>query len=98
EGFYGQAAYQLADRLQLGVYYGVLHLDANDRSGDDRTRFPESWFAWQRDLAATIRYDFNDHWLWKLEAHFMDGAGDLDATANPAPDRYWGLFLFKTTV
>ena len=54
--------------------------------------------GFQRDLAATLRLDVNDHWLWKLEAHFMDGAASLPSEFNTHPDRYWGLFLIRTTV
>jgi hypothetical protein len=28
----------------------------------------------------------------------MDGTADLPAASNPAPKRYWGLFLVRTTV
>jgi hypothetical protein len=54
--------------------------------------------AFQRDLAGTLRYDVNDHWLWKLEAHFMDGTASLPTEFNAHADRYWGLFLLRTTV
>jgi hypothetical protein len=49
-------------------------------------------------LAASLRFDVNDHWLWKLEGHFIDGAAELDSTYNPNPKRYWGMFLLRTTV
>jgi len=55
-------------------------------------------FGFQRDLGATIRYDVNEYWTWKLEGHFIDGVGELSQPTNPNPERYWGLFLFKTTV
>jgi hypothetical protein len=48
--------------------------------------------------AATARYDVNDHWLWKLEAHFIDGAAAINRTLDAMPQRYWGLFLLRTTV
>jgi hypothetical protein len=60
-------------------------------------KFPERWYAWQRDLAATVRYDVNERWLWKVEGHFIDGVADL-LGSTPDPKRYWGLFLLKTTV
>jgi hypothetical protein len=36
--------------------------------------------------------------LWKLEGHFIDGTTDLLQSRNPDPERYWGLFLFRTAV
>lgn len=97
ELFYAMVNRRFLRRFEASLYYSVFHPDADDRRGKDTTRFPERFYAWQRDLAATIRYDVNEYWLWKLEAHFIDGVADLyGSTADPA--RYWGLFLFKTTV
>jgi hypothetical protein len=97
DGFYGMATYQASPRIQAGAYYSVTYLDVDDRKGHD-PKYTENFQAWQRDLAATVRYDVNEHWLWKLEAHFMDGAGDLKTDENPMPTRYWGLLLLRTTV
>lgn len=96
EMFYAMAAYRLSPLLEVGGYYSVLHADAGDRRGRDPA-WPEPFYAFQRDLSATVRFDINDNWLWKLEAHFIDGVAALVASENPDPDRYWGLFLFKTT-
>jgi hypothetical protein len=98
ERFYVMATRRLAHSTEVGAYYSVLHVDANDRRGRDMMKFAERHYAWQRDASVTVRYDVNDYWLWKLEAHFIDGTGDLFAPSTVHPDRYWGLFLFKTTV
>lgn len=98
ERFYGMATHRLSSAFELGAYYSVLFADADDRGGHDKTKFAKPYYAWQRDASATLRYDVNEHWLWKLEAHFIDGTADLFASQNPDPKRFWGLFLFKTTV
>lgn len=98
ERFYGSLAYRICARYEVGAYYSVLHADVGDRRGRNEMKFPERFFAWQRDAAATVRLDVNDHWTWKLEAHFIDGVADLFLSQNPDPERYWGLFLLKTTV
>ena len=98
ERFYVLASHRICKYLEAGAYYSVVYADVNDRLGHNKTEFPESFEAWQRDAAATVRFDVNDHWLWKVEGHFIDGAADLDLIANPKPERYWGLFLLKTTV
>ena len=97
ERFYALATHRFTPEWELGGYYSVLFADADDRSGDN-SKFAKPYNAWQRDAAATLRFDVNEHWLWKVEAHFIDGTADLFASENPKPERYWGLFLFKTTV
>jgi hypothetical protein len=97
EGFYGLLSYRFSRYFELGGYYSVLHADVNDRLGKS-ARFPKRFQAYQRDLAATLRFDINEYWLWKVEGHFMDGVGGLQQSANPDPTRYWGMFLFRTTV
>ena len=98
ERFYALATYQVARQLSAGVYYSVLYEDVDDRSGSNKTTFPESYDAWSRDASLSLRYDVNDHWLWKAEAHFIDGAASIDTTIDAMPRRYWGLFLIRTTV
>jgi hypothetical protein len=98
ERFYVMASRRLNPCWELGAYYSVLHADAGDRRGRNMMKFPERFLAFQRDATATLRFDVNEHWLWKIEAHFIDGAADLFSSRNPSPERYWGLFLIRTTV
>jgi hypothetical protein len=98
ERFYVLATRRLNDHVEVGGYVSVLHADADDRRGRDEMRFAKRYYAFQRDYAASVRFDVNEHWLWKVEAHFIDGTADLTTSRNPDPKRYWGLFLFKTTV
>jgi hypothetical protein len=97
EHFYAMVTYRLTPSLETGVDCSVSHPDAHDRDGSD-ARFAEHFYAYQRDLAAMLRFDVDDHWLWKAEAHLIDGTADLLSAPNPHPERYWGLFLFRTTV
>ncbi len=98
ERFYGLVAYRLSPCFETGGYYSVTYANVDDRHGHDKKRFGDPWDAWQRDAATTLRFDVNSHWLWKLEAHFIDGAADIDLTVDPHPVRYWGLLLLRTTV
>jgi hypothetical protein len=97
ERFYAMATRRLSERFEVGGYLSVSHADADDRSGDGPA-FAERYLAFQRELAATVRFDVNDNWLWKLEGHLIDGAADLPVQQNPTPERRWGLFLVRTTV
>ncbi|HEY0479151.1 MAG TPA: hypothetical protein VGD37_16650 [Kofleriaceae bacterium] len=94
EKLYAMATYRVAPALEAGGYYSVFHLDVDDMP----VAHPGPFDGFQRDLAATLRLDVNDHWLWKLEAHFMDGTASLPSEFNSHPDRYWGMFLLRTTV
>lgn len=101
ERFYGLVTYRFADWLEVGGYYSVHFLDVNDRSGTGTRFAARPAQAYQKDLAASVRLDINEHWLVKLEAHFIDGIGDLRSadTANTAElQDQWGLFLAKTTL
>lgn len=98
ERFYARATYRLTETLSGALSYSVLFADAHDRGGDNMLMFPKDFYAWSRDASASIRYDVNDYWLWKAEAHFIDGVAALDPRIDPNPSRYWGLFLVRTTV
>jgi hypothetical protein len=97
ERFYVMATYRLSSYFELGTYCAVTHADVSDRDGASST-LSHPFQAFQRDLAASLRIDVNAYWLWKIEAHLIDGVAELQASQNPNPKRYWGLFLFRTTV
>jgi hypothetical protein len=97
ERFYAMASYRVSKVFELGSYLAVTHLDVHHRDGDS-AKFAEKFQAYQRDLTASLRIDVNEYWLWKVEAHFIDGVAELQRTQNPNPTRYWGLFLFRTTM
>jgi hypothetical protein len=93
ERMYAMAAYRVSSWLQPGVYYSLYYPEVDDRKGRD---------AYQRDAAATLRFDLNSYWLVKLEGHYMVGTAALNSSLNgnqPLASlvREWGLFLIKTT-
>lgn len=88
------ATYRVARWFQPGAYYAVYFPDVRNREGRENR---------QHDVAATFRFDVNDHWLLKLEGHYMAGTAGLlnPLRVNPpdvsSADRYWGAFFAKTT-
>jgi hypothetical protein len=92
ERMYGMLSYQVAKWFTPGVYYSVMFPNVKERSGRA---------AYQHDAAATLRYDLNEHWLLKLEGHYMRGTAGLSEALNDAPPSrlaaHWGVFLLKTT-
>ena len=93
ERLYAMGAYRILGWLQPGLYYSLYFPNVDDRHGRD---------AMQHDLAATFRFDINDHWLVKLEGHALSGTAELNSALNDdVPKskltRHWTLFLVKTT-
>jgi hypothetical protein len=95
ERAYGLAAYRVTPWLQTGAYYSVLFPDVAMRSGRQNI---------QNDIALMMRFDINNFWLVKLEAHGMLGTAGLQSyeslnnnTPLNALAGTWGVFLAKTT-
>ena len=93
ERAYVMAALRLNDWFEPGAYYSLFFPNVKDRKGTG---------AQQHDVALTLRFDLDTHWLFKLEGHYMLGTGDLDRRLNGGAalddlTRRWGAFLAKTT-
>lgn len=94
ERAYAMASYRVTPWIQPGAYYSLLFPNAETREGREDV---------QHDLAMTLRFDMNHHWLFKLEGHFMSGTAGLlnPLRVNPVDistaDRYWAAFFLKTT-
>jgi hypothetical protein len=91
---YAMVSYRETTWLQTGAYYSIFFPDVHNREGRANR---------QHDVAVTVRFDINTHWLVKLEGHYMAGTAGLGSPVrvDPQPlsqlDRYWGVFLAKTT-
>jgi hypothetical protein len=90
---YLMASYRVAKWLQPSMYYALEFPNVADRSGGPNV---------QHDVATTLRFDINSHWLVKLEGHYMAGTAEVDASINGnAPlgslAQSWEVFLAKTT-
>lgn len=90
---YVMAAYRFGPHFQPGLYYSLMFPNVDNRSGPAGS---------QHDVAATLRFDVNSYWLFKVEGHYMDGTAGLSSALNdnvPLPnlERRWGVFLVKTT-
>jgi hypothetical protein len=92
ERTYFMASYRLAPWLQPGAYYSLLFPDVDDRKGPDQV---------QHDLALTLRFDINDHWLVKAEGHYMYGTAGLNnplmVAAVTDAEAHWAAFFLKST-
>jgi len=93
ERAYVSLAYRVTDWFHPSVYYALQYPDVDDREGRE---------SQQHDLALTLRFDVNPHWLWKLEAHYMRGTAALSSSLNgdtPMSELPWdwAAFMLKTT-
>jgi hypothetical protein len=94
ERAYAMATYRLTPWFHPGAYYSLLYPDTDLRDGP---------INFQRDLALTLRFDINNHWIAKLEGHYMSGTAGLlnPLMINPpditAADPHWGAFFVKMT-
>jgi hypothetical protein len=101
-GQYTQAAYRFAPWCQLSGYYSVYYTDKDDKDGRIlEMRGQPRHRAWSKDLALTVRFDINTHWLIKIEAHVLDGTGGALVEPMDQPDgrleRDWTMFLARAT-
>jgi hypothetical protein len=93
ERAYAMAAYRLVPWFQMGAYYALFFPDTETRKGSENR---------QHDWAMTLRFDVNEHWLVKLEGHYMSGTAGLVnpvsiSPADTVPDPEWAAFFAKTT-
>lgn len=93
ERYYLMASYRM-DWFTPGLYYSGYFQDVEQRKGHQN---------YTHDVAATLRFDLNAHWLLKLEGHIMRGTAALDNRGlNGGAERVdleptWGALLIKTT-
>jgi len=93
QGYYGQATYRISDWLEAGSYYSVY----KDYIGMDNDK--PSWQIEQNDLCAALRFDVTPSWLFKLEAHRMDGTGLVLNVENPSGLKVnWNLVAIKSSI
>lgn len=99
--FYVSAARRINPWLELGAYYSYSrNVEQVVRSTLARdTSLP---VLEQGDFALSARFDLNEHLIFKVEAHYMDGAGKIfDKIGHPQPfadrDESWFLFGAKVT-
>jgi hypothetical protein len=81
DGWYVSAARRLNDKFEVGAYYG----DVQTRI--DYTGKPSDY---QHDCALSLRYDYSEHLLFKIEGHYIDGTYQTFDTVripNPAATR-----------
>ena len=106
ERYYVQLSYRFSEWLQAATYYSAI-FDADDPTGERTYDQPGAadpqpkYKAWMKEIVVAMRFDINDYWLLKIEAHLVDGTAQVYEMANksnPRQERYWTLYGIKTTL
>ncbi len=97
---YVSAARRVNAWLELGAYYSYSKDTQKSVAIVGGLDFPD---LEQHDIALSARFDLRENLLFKVEAHYMDGAGKIfDTPAKPQPlasrDDSWVLLAAKMTV
>ena len=97
ERFYALVSHRPTEQLSVGGYASFQFNDVDNRSGEG---LPVPHSAYQQDYAATGRYDVNEFWLFKLEAHLLRGTALLSRADNAGdpPEKTWAMFLAQTVL
>jgi hypothetical protein len=91
ERAYAMTSYRVNPWFWPGLYYAMYFPNTFNRA---------SPAGKGHDLAGTLRFDINPHWLVKLEGHLMAGTAQLDPTLNSTLSvlpTWWFAFFAKTT-
>lgn len=100
EGRYVSAAYRFTEWLELGLSYCEYYNNTHDKDGntlETNLGYPKHK-AWLKDTTLTARFDIKDHWVVKIEGHFMNGTDLVLVKDNPEGlDEDWFLFGCKVT-
>ncbi len=70
--WYVSASYRVNDWLEVGAYYSEMVYDDDDKDGDNHPSGIKS-NGYQDETVLSFRFDLNEYWILKLEAHKMDG-------------------------
>lgn len=98
--FYVSGARRMTPWLELGAYYSYSR-DTEPVIGKNPLQASPPTLR-QGDFALSARFDINEHLIFKVEGHYMDGAGKIfDTLSHPQPvadtDDSWFLFAAKVT-
>ncbi len=97
EAWYASAARRVSRWLELGAY-----VSGTRDTYDNHTSAVIPPLLRQTDYALSARFDLSDHVLFKIEGHYLDGAGKvLNAPNHPNPsntlDQSWTMLATKIT-
>ena len=104
EGYYGGLTYRFTDWLELQSYWSEYYFDKDDKEGDRFAALGKERFrGWLKTAVFAFRFDVNEYWTLKLEAHQNYGVAftfedeNIDDDGNIDYEEEWYLFGAKVT-
>lgn len=101
-GYYAGGALRFTDWAELGGYYSHSQ---NDDMDMNQMMTPIGYFYELDDICGTIRFDINEYWTFKLEAHHFKGIFpqlvdplDTSHTGNEKDETTWSVYAANMTV
>ena len=96
--YYASATYRVNHWLQLGSYFSYTHWQQRNVNAVVSTPNLN-----QADTALSARFDLTDYLIFKIEAHYMQGAGEVfSMPSDPQPlsgrTDSWAMFDAKVTL
>ena len=107
EGYYGAFRYRASSWFEVGGYYSEYYPNKEDKEGETATFYEKDFEYWLKDSCVAIRFDINEHWIVKLEGHYMDGAAimfrsddnmgvnEMSGMPESLFEQYWELYALK---
>lgn len=100
-GWYGGASWEITDFLSIGATYGEYYPDSNDKKGNafKAVGYPD-YYAWQKEITVSTRFNLSEYWCVKLETHFINGLGSvaIDLNDKNASKEDWVFYTLKTSL
>lgn len=87
QGYYGQTRYKVTSNLTALLRYEDFYLNKEDKDGkilEETTGVPY-YFAFHKDIALGLSYDFTSNIKVRAEYHWVRGAGRLTPVVVPNP-------------
>jgi len=100
--YFVQLTRRLTDSVEVFARYDDLIWNNKDKKGTDFSRATglPAHSRYAKDWTVGIRWDVNDSWMVRLEAHDIKGTGWLSRLENPNPSldkEDWRLYAFSVS-
>ncbi|MDA3961995.1 MAG: hypothetical protein PF961_14485 [Planctomycetota bacterium] len=100
DGGYLGTTYRMDDSWVFGGYFSAKFADTSDRDGQEiEDNGGQAITGYSYDFAGVVRYDINEYWLVKAEAHYVNGAYGLSTYNDPSEEleKSWSYFILRSS-